>query len=84
MARRKREEAGLPTQASAYRNTSTAATRDVKGAPRDLLMANLLKAQEKPANQDASVAMLSELQLSDKKLDLDFAAREVIVVASSE
>jgi hypothetical protein len=47
-------------------------------------MANLLKAQKKPADQDASVAMLSELQLSDKDLDLDFAARKVIVVASSE
>ena len=39
-----REAAGLPTQASQYRNATNSKARDVKGAPRDQLAENLTKA----------------------------------------
>ena len=33
----KREQAGLPTEASAYKNSTNDSMRDVKGAPKDVL-----------------------------------------------
>ena len=83
MEKRAREEAGLPSSVTQYRNATNDKKRDVKGLPRHVLEANIEKALKKIDKELLSVSMLTNLKFSEK-LELDFDSTEVVLVTTTD